>query len=304
MELSQLQSFLEATRAGSFRAAARALYLSQPSLSGRIRALERELRTPLFHRMGRGVRLTASGEAFRPFVESALETLELGREAVRNTQETQQRTLTIGSARIIGTYILPPTLERFQHRHPQVSARIRTGRSSEVIEMVANGVVDVGLSRGIHHPDVFSVHLYDEPIVLATYPDHPFAERGHAYLSEVARQPLILYDPNSTYFLLINQACQQAGIVPQIETMLDNIEATKRMVALGLGISFLPNSAILSEIDQGTLCRIELKDDQRVYLPTHVLVRRAQHYSPPLLDFLHLLQQIHSCDFSEVFENA
>ncbi|MCQ3802733.1 MAG: LysR family transcriptional regulator [bacterium] len=303
MELSQLQSFIEAANSGSFRGAARAMYLSQPSLSGRIRALERELRTPLFHRLGRGVRLTEAGEAFRPFVEQALETLDNGKEAVRNTQESQRRTITIGSARIIGTYILPPTLERFQRRYPGVAARIRTGRSSDVIGMVANGVVDIGLSRGLDHPEVFSIHLYDEPIVLATYPDHPFAERGYAYIWEVARQPLILYDPSSTYFLLINQACREAGIVPQIETMLDNIEATKRMVALGLGISFLPHSAILSEIEQGTLRYIELQGDQHVHLPTHVLVRRAQHYSAPLLDFLRLLREIYGCDISEIVEN-
>ncbi len=300
MELSQLQSFLEAAKSGSFRGAARALYLSQPSLSARIKSLERELRAPLFHRLGRGVRLTEAGEAFRPFVEQALENLDLGREAVRNAQETQRSTITIGSARTIGTYILPPTLERFQRRLPHVSTRIRTGRSSDVIEMVANGVVDVGLSRGLHHPDVFSIHLYDEEIVLVTYPDHPFAKQERALISEVARQPLILYDPTSTYFLLINQACREAGIIPQIETMLDSIEATKRMVALGLGISFLPRSAILSELQRGSLRSIELAGDHRVHLPTHVLVRRAQHYSPPLLAFLELLRDIHGCDISEV----
>ena len=84
--------------------------------------------------------------------------------------------------------------------------------------------------------------------------------------------------------------------------MLDNIEATKRMVALGLGISFLPHSAILTEIEQGSLRYIELKGDQHVHLPTHVLVRRAQHYSPPLLDFLSLLREIYGCDISEIVE--
>ena len=302
MEITQLQSFLEAADSGSFRKAARALYLSQPSLSGRIRALERELRAPLFHRLSRGVRLTEAGEAFRPFVERALETLQQGTEAVRTTQESQRRTITIGSARIIGTYVLPQVLERFQPRYPRVSARIRTGRSSDVMEMVANGVVDIGLSRGIRHHDLFSIHIYDEPIVLATYPDHPFARRGRAYLSEVARQPLILYDPSSTYFQLINQACREAGIVPQIETMLDNIEATKRMVALGLGISFLPHSAILTEIEQGTLRHIQLQGDRQVYLPTHVLVRRAQHYSAPVVNFLKLLREIYGCDISPVLK--
>ena len=116
----------------------------------------------------------------------------------------------------------------------------------------------------------------------------------------MGRQPLILYDASSTYFLLINQACREAGIIPKIETMLDSIEATKRMVALGLGISFLPRSAISSEIQQGSLQLIELVGDHRVHLPTHVLVRRAQHYSPPLLAFLKLLQEIYGCNISEV----
>ena len=300
MEFRQLESFLEAAKVGSFRGAARTSYVSQPSLSARIKSLERELRAPLFHRLGRGVRLTEAGEAFRPFAERALEFLEKGREAVRGTLDTQESTITIGSARTIGTYILPPILDRFQRRHPRVSARIRTGRSTDVLAMVTDGVVDIGLSRGLVHPEVHSIYLYDEEIVLVTYPDHPFAEQGYARISEVARQPLILYDPSSTYFLLINQACREAGIIPQIETTLDSIEATKRMVALGLGISFLPRSAIRSEVKRGRLRPIGMVDEHRVYLPTHVLVRRAQHYSPPVLAFLGLLQELHGCDLSEV----
>jgi len=302
LEIRELESFLAAARIGSFRGAARASFVSQPSLSGRIRSLERDLRTPLFHRMGRGVRLTEAGEAFLPFAERVLEFLDKGQEAVRQTLDEQQGIITIGSARTIGTYMLPPTLDRFQRLHPKVSARIRTGRSTEVLAMTADGVVDVGLSRGLVHPDVHSVHLYDEEIVLVTYPDHPFAEKGFARISEVARQPLILYDPSSTYFLLINQACHEAGIVPQIETTLDSIEATKRMVALGLGISFLPLSAIRGEVEMGRLLPIRMAEKHRVHLPTHVLVRRAQHHSPPVLAFLGLLRDLHGCDLSGVLD--
>ncbi len=300
MELRELESFLAAARIGSFRGAARASFVSQPSLSARIKSLERELRTPLFHRMGRGVRLTDAGEALLPFAERVLEFIDKGRESVRHTLDEQEGTITIGSARTIGTYMLPPTLDRFQRRHPQVSARIRTGRSTEVLTMIIDGVVDVGLSRGLVHPDVHSIYLYDEEIVLVTYPEHPFAETGFARISEVARQPLILYDPSSTYFLLINQACHEAGIVPKIETTLDSIEATKRMVALGLGISFLPRSAIRGEVEMGRLTPIGMAEEHRVYLPTHLLVRHAQHYTAPVLAFLALLQELHDCDLSGV----
>ena len=150
MELAQLQSFLQAARSGSFRSAARAMYLSQPSLSGRIRSLERELRDAALpplgpgraaHRSRRDVPAVRRAGPPRPWTWA--------RKRSATPRRPEKNTLTIGSARIIGTYILPPTLERFQHRHPGVSARIRTGRSSDVIEMVANGVVDIGLSRGL-----------------------------------------------------------------------------------------------------------------------------------------------------------
>ena len=300
LEVTQIESFLEAVKAGSFRAAARSLSLSQPSLSTRIQGLEHELRAPLFHRLGRGVRLTEAGEAFLPFAERVLSVMEQGREAVGHVRDAEGGTLTIGTARTIGTYILPLILEQFRRRFPRVSTHIRTGRSSHVLEWVTDGVVDIGLSRGLDYPDVHSLHLYDEEIVLVTYPGHPFAEQGRARIHEVARQPLILYDPGSTYFVLINQACREAGIVPKVEMTLDSIEATKHMIVLGLGVSFLPRSAISSEIERGTLCHIELVSDPRVHLPTHVLVRRAQHYSSAALAFLDVLREIYGCNTSEI----
>ena len=86
--------------------------------------------------------------------------------------------------------------------------------------------------------------------------------------------------------------------------MLDSIEATKRMVALGLGISFLPRSAIRGEVEMGRLTPIAMAEEHRVYLQTHVLVRRAQHYSAPVLAFLGLLHDIHGCDLSGVVGKA
>ncbi len=300
MEITQIESFLEAVKAGSFRAAARSLNMSQPSLSARVQTLEHELRTPLFHRLGRGVRLTEAGEAFLPFAERVVSVIEQGKEAVDHVRDAEGGVLTIGTARTIGTYTLPPILEQFRKRFPRVSTHIRTARSSDVLEWVTDGVVDVGLSRELDYPDVHSIYLYDEEIVLVTYPGHPFAEQGQARIHEVARQPLILYDPGSTYFVLINQVCREAGIVPKVEMTLDSIEATKHMIVLGLGVSFLPRSAISSEIRRGTLCHVELEGDHRVHLPTHVLIRHAQHYNSAVLAFLEALRDIYGCDTSGV----
>ena len=137
MELAQLEAFLVAAERGSFRRAAEVLLLSQPSLSARVHALEQELGVPLFHRMGRGVRLTEMGKAFRPYTERAIEALRQGQDVIDNTRDASGGVLQIASARAIGTYTLPSMLERFRQQYPSIKVHIRIGRSSNVLQMVA-----------------------------------------------------------------------------------------------------------------------------------------------------------------------
>ena len=274
------------------------MHLSQPSLSARVHALEEELGVPLFHRMGRGVRLTEMGKASRPYTERAMEALRQGRDVIDTTRDTSGGVLYMASARAIGTYTLPAILERFRQLYPSIKVHINIGRSSNVLQMVADEEVQLGLARVLTHPDVVTMHLYDELICPATSPDHPFAIRGQASIYEVAREPLILYDRESSYFVLIGQVCREAGISPRVEMNLDSIEATKHLVELGMGISFLPRSGVRHELERGSLCLIPLKEGHLVSLPTAVMVRRAQHYSPAVLAFLDVLQDMYNADIS------
>lgn len=293
MELAQLEAFLEATDQGSFRRAAQALFLTQPSVSARIQSLEDELGVPLFHRWARGVRLTDMGTAFQPFARRCLESLRQGREVLESARHASAGVLTMATARAIGTYVLPGILQQFRQLNPGINPHIRVGRSTEVLQMVVNEEVQLGLGRLLNHPDVDAIHLYNEEIVLVTHPSHPFASRGEADLHQVAQEPLILYDPGSSYFVLINQVCRAAGITPRVVMNLDSIEATKHMVELGMGISFLPRSGVRQSLENGSLSIISLGLAQKVVLPTCLLIRRAQHYSPSVVAFLKLIRDIY-----------
>ncbi|MFQ6027728.1 MAG: LysR family transcriptional regulator substrate-binding protein, partial [Dehalococcoidia bacterium] len=112
----------------------------------------------------------------------------------------------------------------------------------------------------------------------------------------VAQEPLIVYDRGSAYFVAISQMCQQAGIVPRVEMDLDSVEATKHMVELGMGIAFLPRNGISQELGNGALTVIPIREVDPIYLPTCVLLRQAQHFSPMVLAFLKLLQEIYGAD--------
>ena len=284
---------------GSFRRAAEALLLAQPSVSTRIQRLEDELGVPLFHRMARGVRLTDMGQTFLPFVQRSMESLRRGTEVLESVRHASAGILNMATARVIGTYVLPGILQEFQQQYPETNLHIKVGESTEVLQMVLNEEVQIGLARYMQHPDVDVIHLYDEEAILVAHPRNAFAISGMASMQEVAQAPLILYDPGdpgSSYFTLIKKLCREAGVTPKVEMNLDSVEAVKNMVELGLGISFLPRSGVRQSLENGTLILIPLAERQPVLLPTYVLVRKGQHYSSTVLAFLGLLHQIYDAD--------
>lgn len=294
MEFPQLEAFLEAASRGSFRRAAYALYLSQPSVSARIQTLEDEVGVALFHRTARGVRLTNMGQVFLPFAQRSMETLRRGREVLESVRQASAGILNMATARVIGTYVLPETLQKFQHLYPETNLHIKVGGSLDVLQMVVDEEAQLGLARFMQHPDVDALHLYDEEAVLVVHPDHSFAKTGVAAMFAVAQEPLILYDPGdpgSSYFQFINRVCRDAGVTPKVEMNLDSVEAAKNMVQLGLGISFLPRSGVRQELESGTLTLIDVADVPPVLLPTYVLLRRGQQHGPVVVAFLNLLQE-------------
>ena len=293
MENRQLEAFLHVVQYQSFSRAAEALDLTQPSLSARIISLEKEIGEPLFQRLGRGVRLTEAGRAFQPYVERSLGALKEAIEAVDATHRTSIGKLRIGSARAICAYVLPGILEVFHRTHPGVDIAIKTGRSSEVLDMVLSEEVQIGLTRHLTHQDIDSRHLYNEHVVLVTHPSHRFVRDGAASIYDIAHEPLILYDKESTYFVLINRVVREAGIVPNVQMDLDSIEATKRMIERGLGVSFLPYNSILTEIEQGSLATIPIKEGYNVDLPTSVMVQRTISHGAVVGSFLDLLYSLY-----------
>ena len=306
MEFSQLEAFLEAANRGSFRRAADALYLSQPSVSARVQTLESEVGVALFHRTARGVRLTDMGRIFLPFAQRSIETLRRGREVLESVRQTSAGILNMATARVIGTYVLPETLQKFQQLYPDANLHIKVGGSSDVLQMVVDEEVQLGLARFMQHPDVDTLHLYDEEAVLVVHPGHSFTKTRVAAMSQVAQEPLIVYDPGdpgSSYFQFINRVCRDAGVTAKVEMNLDSVEAAKNMVRLGLGVSFLPRSAVRREVEFESLILIDLAEVPPVLLPTYLLLRRGQEIGPTARSFLKLLQETYNVEIPVLVED-
>jgi DNA-binding transcriptional LysR family regulator len=260
MLLVHIEGFLEVARLNSVSRAAESLFVTQPTLTARLHALERELGERLFVRARHGMRLTEAGRAFIPYAERAVRALREGRKAIAELESGSAGQLLVGAAPAVSTYILPAVLESFVTAHPRVEVAVRTGHSEDVLGMVLADQAQIGLGRALRHPDVQLQPFYEEELVLVVAPDHPFARQGKATMAEVGGEQLIMFDRTSSYYEITHAAFLSAGVTLRGMMELDNIEAAKKMVERGLGVALLPRTAISRELAAGGLSRVELSD--------------------------------------------
>ncbi len=291
MDLGQLQAFVEVSERQSFSRAAEALALTQPSVTARIQALERDLEETLFERNGRGVQLTEVGASFLPYARRVLKALQDGRDALQSLRQLEIGTLRIGAAPTISTYVLPKLLTEFRSRYPGLDVIVRTEYSDQIVRLVLADEVQVGLERTITHPDVVTVPLYRDEVALVTSPAHRFAKQGQATIGDVAKEPLIMFNRGSSYYTLVNSALREAGVLVSSAMELDNMEATKKMVEQDLGIAFLPMVAVEREGSRGELRQIAVTGMEMPQREIALIYRRGRPLSKAARAFVGLLEE-------------
>ncbi len=274
-----MQGFLEVARRGNVSRAAEAIYVSQPTLTARLHALESELGEKLFVRTRQGMRLTDAGRAFLPYAERATQAVKEGREAIAELNSASAGHLVIASAPAVSTYLLPPILERFSAAHPRVEVAVRTGHSEEVLQMVLKSEVQLGLGRELRHHDIDLIPFYEEELGLMVAPGHHFAERKSVTMADLAGEQLILFDRTSSYYELTQASFASAGLTPRSMFELDNIEATKKMVERRLGVALLPRTAVAVEVAAGSLRRVSISDG--LPMRRRLVVMRRRDLGPP-----------------------
>jgi DNA-binding transcriptional LysR family regulator len=260
IQLGQVEGFLEVARRGSVSRAAEALFVTQPTLTARLKSLERELGTALFLRTPQGMRLTEAGRAWVPYAERAMRALIDGRDALHQVMAASAGHLMIAAAPAVSTYVLPELLERFVAAHPRVEVSVRTGHSEDVVELVVRDEVQIGLGRAIRHPDLELRPFHTEDLVLVCAPDHPFTKRPSVAMAEVAGQKLIMINRESSYYEITQGAFLAAGVSLRGQMELDSIEAAKKMVERGLGVALLPGTAVAREAASRTLLVVKMED--------------------------------------------
>lgn len=239
--LPQLRGFCYAARAKSISKAAEKMFLSQPSVSLQIKALERELGVQLFERHGPRIALTFDGqrllELASPLVE-AIDGLEKTFCTLRESADLGTVSIAAGGSTI--QYLLPRFVEEFTRKHPLVDVRLHNLTGKAGLEMLREGEVDfaVGPLLGSHPDIVFHPLVTYEP-TLITRRDHPLASRKRVTLKDIAKYSLILPPKNLSTHRIVESVLTQHSLEYDVKLEVGGYDVIKKYVELGLGISIV-----------------------------------------------------------------
>lgn len=243
MELRQLRYFAAVARIGTYAAAAESLHIAQPALWQQVHALERELGTPLFERVGRRVRLSRHGTALLDRVEQVLDSAELLVRQSRSVASGQSGLVVIACAPPHVSRFLALVIGRFRSAHPDVAVELREHPSLPgwPIDELLPGTADVALAARSAGFEGFPV--YRANVSVPVPKGHRWHGRSEIAIAELDGQPLIVSTHPSLSRTLLERACAAAGFDPRIAFESPSPSTITSLGSAGVGLAVVMNDA-------------------------------------------------------------
>ncbi len=293
MELHQLRYFVAVADLGSFTRAAEKCLVAQPSLSQQIIKLERELRQPLFERLGRTVRLTEAGRALYAQAVTVLGTVDDIRERVTASTHPGHGTVNVGAIPTIAPYLLPPLLKDFSKRFLRATVALHENLTEFTVRGCLEGELDVGVIASPADTDLIHTEaLFAEELLLALPPKHPLVKKRRITLEDVAGEPFVLMNEIHCLGEQVMGFCKQQGCLPVVHCRSAQLLTVQELVALGHGISLVP--AMARDMDRGRRCQYRSLADPTPSRTLRMIWHKARYQSPVVKEFIETLRRVAS----------
>jgi DNA-binding transcriptional LysR family regulator len=248
VDLHKLKIFHLVVNAGGFTNASRELYLSQSTVSHHIKQLEEELGCRLFLRVGKRIVPTDAGQLLREHCEKIFQDVKNAEMSIRELAGLQRGRVRFGTGSTTLIYQLPPVLEMYQARYPNIELIVVSEITDVILRDVQAQKLDLGLVMlPVEANDLQVEPLCDEELKVAIPARYPLARKSALSVKDVSQLRFILYERKTVMRRLIDNFFAELGIVPQIAMVMENIEAIKSLIGAGLGASVLPIHAVGDE---------------------------------------------------------
>lgn len=240
--------------------AANELCISQPGVSKSIKKLENQLNCTLFIRSKNGVNLTNEGEILFAQINDVMKNIKLAENKIKELTNLECGYLNIGVSNTITQNYLLPYIKEYHEKYPKIKINIHTGTTSELINKVRNGIVDIIiLNLPYQIPSDFkSDKLIDIHDGFFASNQYDFLKDKVISLNELDQYPLILIAKGSNTRYYLDNFCIENGInlVPEME--LTSHSLVKEFTKLGFGIGLITREYITKELDNDTLFEVKI----------------------------------------------
>lgn len=297
MEFRQLESFCAVVRYQSFTKAAEKLYISQPTISTHIRMLEQEFNSRLIIRTTKNIEITPHG---KELFACAQKIFTLKNDLIQKWSEENKKIIRIGASTIPADYILPEVLPLFCQKYPDIQLHIHQNDSGNILQSILNGKFTIGMiGMKSFEKELDFVPFFHDEIVMITPKQEKFlhfaqkAFNQDDLISLLKKETIILREQGSgskkrleSYFEQINLSEKSLNIIAR----LNDQESIKKLVASGLGISFISAKAIT---DADNLLTIKLPENnltRSLYFAYHKDYILKEH----ILSFIKFVQNFYA----------
>jgi len=263
LDLRRLEIFAKVAELGSFSRAAEALFLTQPTVSEHVRALEEELGVQLLDRLGRGALPTRAGELLLGYVQRLAALARDARQAMDAFQGRVSGELVIGGSTIPGEYVLPALIGRFRSKHPDISVSLRIGSSRQINDWIEQGRVDVGVAGARSSSRALdSRALMSDELVIVVPSGHAWAGRATVELDELRGEPMIVRERGSGSRDALERALAERDLRLadfRLAGEMGSTQAIKQGVRAGVGVALISQRAVEDECRADLLACLRLR---------------------------------------------
>jgi LysR family transcriptional regulator, regulator for metE and metH len=245
LEIRHLRMVAAIAASGSVTHAAAELHLTQSAISHQLRGIEERLGTALFLRLGKRMVLTVAGERVLATARRVLDDVRMTEEDVRRLSASEAGVIRVCTQCNTGYHWLPPLVEVFRRRHPDVDVSLAVECTMRPVESLLEGRLDVAIiTKSVRHEHIQVRPLFEDEHAAIVAPDHPLATRAFVRPEDLAAERLLLYSSSPDDSFTIQSILRPRGLAPQRVSFVMLTEAILEMVKARLGISVMQTWAI------------------------------------------------------------
>jgi len=289
MTLRHFLIFVTVCECGGITAAAKKLFIAQPSVSLAIAELEKHYNIKLFDRISRKLQITEAG---KQLLEYASHIISLHKEIEdRMYNWNNSGTLHLGSSITIGTFLIPDLVKEFNKKFPQIKIKVTIDNSERIVEKVLSGEIDLGLNEGVsNNAQIISEKFMDDELVIVCGKDHPIRKKDKVYLKDLLEYDFILREKGSGVRKLFDSILLIHGISIEPVWTCSSTQAILNAVNQDIGLSALPYRQIERFLDNGDVCQVPLQD--AVFKRNLCIIYHRQKYLTDIAKIF--MQEIHN----------